>query len=89
MIRSGMCEAPGADYKVEFFSSKTGLISEYSAYIRFDLRDIFYSKSITDAVKWFDEMNHLEPSYNPEAAALPMYSSWYNFHYALSDEDFF
>lgn len=86
IIRSGICEAPGADYKVEFFSSKTGFISEYSAYIRFDLRDVFYSKSIADAVKWLDEVNHLRPSYIPEAAALPLYSSWYNFHYDLNDE---
>lgn len=86
-IRSGLRESPGgADYQVEFFSSKIAPISEYSAYIRFDIRSIFYSKSISDAVNWWDEINALPPVHVPEEAILPMYSSWYNFHQNLNDE---
>ena len=87
IIRSGLGESPiGADYQIEFFSSKTAPISEYSAYIRFDIRNIFYSEAILNAVSWWDEINSLPPAYVPEKAVMPVYSSWYNFHQNINDE---
>lgn len=86
VIRSGMRENPGGgDYLIEFFSSKTTPISEYCAYIRFDIRDIPYHQAIADAVNWWDEINTLPPVYVPYDATMPMYSTWYNFHQEITD----
>lgn len=87
-IRSGLHETFGTvDYQVEFFSSMVSPICEYTAYIRFDVREIFYSDVIAEAVNWWDDINELPVTSVPEDALMPVYSTWYNFNQNVNDEE--
>lgn len=87
-IRSGLHETFGTvDYQVEFFSSMVSPIFEYSAYIRFDVRELFYSDVIAQAVNWWDDINELPETSVPEDALMPVYSTWYNFNQNINDEE--
>lgn len=83
-----MQEAPcGGDYEIEFFSLKTAPVSEYTADIRFDMRDIMYCDAVSDVADWWDKVNSLPRVYVPKNATMPVYSTWYNFHQNIKDNE--
>lgn len=72
--------------KVEFFTIPTAPISEYTAVIRIDTRDIPFYDSIYDTVEWWENECGYTPAYVPEYARLPMNSLWYSFHQELDPD---
>ena len=59
--------------------------SSYSLRVRADFRPIPYYQALEDTRLWWEERLQLHPMPVPETAGIPMYSSWYNFHQAISD----
>lgn len=86
-IATGICEEDACfDCAIDFFTIPTTPISNYSAVIRLDMRDIPYYDSIYDTVAWWEKDCGYAPAYVPEAARLPMNSLWYSYHQVLDQE---
>ena len=75
------------DCKITFFTQLTAPLSQYSAVVRVDLRDIPFYESIPDAVFWWEDRWGLRPEPAPEAAKQPVNSLWYSLHQGLYAED--
>ena len=86
-ITSGVCEW-GATHDVTafFFTGLTTAITDYTATIRIDLRDIPYYDSIYDAVSWWEKDCGYTPAYVPKHAKVPLNSLWYSYHQKLEVE---
>lgn len=68
--------------RIVFFTIPIGRISEYRTQIIIDKRKIpFY-----EAVEAAAERMRLGEQYVPDAARMPMYSTWYNFHQDITDD---
>lgn len=52
--------------------------------VRADFRRIPFHRAVTDACQWWDTILQLQPMPVPRSCRLPMYSSWYNFHQAVT-----
>lgn len=52
--------------------------------IRLDRRRVPFHQAIADACRWWDEVLNLQPMSVPESCFKPLYSSWYNFHQAVT-----
>lgn len=52
--------------------------------VRADFRRIPFHRAVTDACQWWDTILQLQPMSVPRSCRLPMYSSWYNFHQAVT-----
>ena len=72
---------------IEFFTEPVDPISEYTATVRFDRRDIAYYDAIYDVAKWWEEDCGYESSYVPEDAKKPVNSLWYSYHQNLYPDD--
>ena len=70
-----------------FFTLPTTPITEYSAVLRLDTRDIPYWDSIYDAVRWWEKDCGCACAPVPEYARLPMNSLWYSFHQELDPDE--
>lgn len=71
---------------IQLFQEPSCLVQSYKATLRIDTRDIPYYECLEQVQQWWAEMPGFEPSIVPEAAKLPMYSTWYSFHQHLSPE---
>ena len=60
---------------------------DYEAVIRLDTREIPYYESVYSASEWWENEFGYTCAYVPEAAKMPMYSSWYSFHQMLTPEE--
>lgn len=56
--------------------------------VRADFRRIPFHRAVTDACQWWDTILQLQPMPVPRSCRLPMYSSWYNFHQAVTADTF-
>ena len=52
--------------------------------IRLDLRHVPFHQAIGDACRWWDQVLDLQPMPVPASCFKPLYSSWYNFHQAVT-----
>lgn len=78
---SGVREEDGLIYnEVVFFAERHPAIAEYTAQLRIDRRPIRYEVALRDVGEWWAAMPAHTPSPTPEAARLPVYSTWYNYH---------
>jgi len=87
-MRAGLREET-AEFEIwlELFTEACPPISRYEAILRIDTRDIFYADSLREVGEWWAGLPGYEPSAVPEAARLPMYSTWYSFHQQLVPEE--
>lgn len=60
-------------------------VDRYSVDIRFDLRKTRYEKALADMSRWWRQ--YYPPAHVPVEALVPYYSTWYNFHHQLSEEE--
>ena len=87
-IGTGICEEDATvDCEVTFFTLPTSPITEYSAVIRLDMREIQYYDSIYDVSDWWENECGYKSCHVPEAAKLPMDSLWYSFHQRLQKDE--
>jgi alpha-galactosidase len=86
-IQTGVSEeTTRLSFTATLFKDPVKKMKEYSVQLRVDIRDIPYYDSIKDVSKWWEAFEELKPIEVPEAARLPIYSSWYSFHQHLTDE---
>lgn len=87
LLRTGVNDNGFINFEIVLFSMKTAPLIEYSTLIRFDMRDIFYSRAIGETVSWIEKENMLKsPPVYPENAVTPIYSTWYSYHQQLEEE---
>lgn len=58
----------------------------YSFRILIDERKIPYYKSLDFVRSWWEETNRIVPMPVCDSARLPLYSSWYSYHYDITDK---
>ncbi len=75
------------DCSISFFTLPTTPITEYSAKIRLDTRDIPYYDSVYDTTAWWENDCGYKSAFVPEAAKEPMDSLWYSFHQDLDKDE--
>ena len=73
--------------ELTFFTVKVAPLTEYSAVLRIDTRDIPYYDAIYEAVEWWEKDCGYTPAYVPEHAKLPMNSLWYSYHQQLDVDE--
>ena len=64
----------------KIFTEPESPISSYDVCFRFDSRDVFWAESISEAAGWIVSEAGLKPCNVPDAAFDPLYSTWYQFH---------
>lgn len=69
--------------RVSFFTIPIGKINEYKSQIIIDTRKIPFYKAISDAS---EHMRYSE-QFVPNNARMPMYSTWYNYHQNINDDE--
>ena len=75
-LQAGVVEEDGkVRFKIDFFDAICPHMTEYSAIIRIDKRNIPLAQAIMDTKEWWGG-----ETYIPDSAKLPMYSCWYSFH---------
>lgn len=65
---------------VNLFEKKTPPTTRYELTLRFDTRGVMYETAIRDTVRWWAAMDAHTPAPVPEAARVPVYSTWYSYH---------
>ncbi|WP_117879564.1 glycoside hydrolase family 36 protein [Aureibaculum luteum] len=66
--------------EIKLFTEKHKKLKTYQIQFRLDTRSIPFSESLTDVASWWASFDLYTPSKVPEAAKLPVYSSWYSYH---------
>lgn len=71
------------DCEVKLFTEPQPNISSYELIVRLDTRDVPYWETLHEVSKWWAAMPAYKANVSPDAARLPMYSTWYSFHQKL------
>ena len=79
-------ETAEVDFVVKFFLSPMPKTARYHAILRMDSRSMRYEDAIREAVRFWEEECGYTPAPVPEAARLPMYSTWYSYHQKMDTE---
>ncbi len=66
--------------EIQLFTEAHKKLKTYQIEFRLDTRSIPFSKSLTEVASWWAAYDLYAPSTVPEAAKLPVYSSWYSYH---------
>ena len=83
-ISSGTEEVNGSCLcRISFFTIPIGKINEYKSQIIIDTRKIPFYEAISDAAERMRNSEQVVPNY----ARLPMYSTWYNYHQNINDDE--
>lgn len=87
-IATGICEET-AEFacEIRFFTVHTSPVTDYTAVVRFDMRNIRYYDSIYDASEWWEKDCGYTPAYVPDSAKQPVDSLWYSFHQQLDRDE--
>jgi alpha-galactosidase len=81
LMGSGIREEDGRIYnEVVFFSEPHPSLTDYRASLRLDRRRVPYGTALAEVADWWAAQPGYAPARVPEAARLPVYSTWYNFH---------
>lgn len=71
--------------RIEFISGPLRPASTYSVRIRIDGRAVPFYDAVGDVKSWWEDLG-MKPARAPEAARLPMYSTWYSFHQGVDPD---
>ena len=81
VVKSGIKEEDNRIYMAfHFYNGKIARRKHLVARLRIDSRDIFWSDAVKEAADWMSEISGRKPANVPDAAFAPLYSTWYNFH---------
>lgn len=69
-----------------FFKEPDSPIKHYQVQMLLDSRPVFWAESIRESSAWMMDAAGLKPFQVPSDAMEPLYSSWYQFHQAVSDK---
>lgn len=73
--------------KAEIHGEKIGVVSTYAITLRFDFRRIPYYAALRDLSRWWEEMDAYRPCAIPDAARMPLLSSWYSYKLKVDPDD--
>lgn len=71
---------------VRLFAQPMPAITQYEVAVRIDTRDVYYHESLREVAQWWASLPGYTPSPVPEAARLPLYSTWYSMHQEVPAE---
>lgn len=77
--------SPTIPMGIDFFTMLCGPFTTYEAVIRVDKREIPFDQALYAARDWFDSLGY-KNKYVPDAAKMPMYSTWYSYTQSISAE---
>jgi len=72
--------------QLTFFTEKMPLTTGYKTQIRVDRRMFHFSECLADVSNWWATFEALKPTIVPEAAQVPLYSTWYAYHQNFQPE---
>lgn len=72
--------------EVQLFTEKHKEVTTYKVQFRIDTRPIAFSKALAEVADWWATFDLYKPAPVPEAAKLPVYSSWYSYHQNVSKD---
>ena len=72
--------------EVQLFTEKHKEVTTYTFQVRMDTRPIAFSKALSETSDWWTTFDLYKPAPVPEAAKLPVYSSWYSYHQNVSKD---
>ena len=74
-------------FAFHFYDTKVARRGHVVAKLRIDPRDVFWSDAVREAADWMTEASGRKPANVPDAAFAPLYSSWYNFHQDVHQDE--
>lgn len=87
-ISSGLNESTSMlDCEVQLFAEPGPDLDSYQLSLRMDRRKVHYWESLSAVSAWWENMPVYKANLSPEAAKLPMYSTWYSFHQKLDTRE--
>lgn len=72
---------------VTIVGATIGVVDAYAVTIRFDFRRIPYYAALRDVSKYWESLSGCAPCHVPEAARMPLLSSWYSYGLNIDPED--
>ncbi len=72
---------------VTLFSERHSKMNHFNMQLRVDSGRKHFSQALTEVSKWWETFKTLKPAYVPEIAKTPLYSTWYQFHQNLNEEE--
>jgi alpha-galactosidase len=72
--------------EVKLFTEQHKAVFEYSVQLRLDTRRINFASALNDVSQWWETFPFYKPAAVPEAAKVPVYSTWYSYHQSLDPE---
>lgn len=69
-----------------FFEQENPPLKEYETELLIDRRGKPFYKTLYEITEWWSQQKNYKPAYAPDAAKVPMYSTWYNFHQNITVE---
>lgn len=73
--------------EIKFFTFPASPVTDYTAVVRFDMRNIPYYDSLYNTTEWWENDCGYTPAYVPDSARQPMDSLWYSFHQQLDRDE--
>ena len=87
-IKAGIREEDNRLYfAFHFYDAKVARRKSLVAKLRIDPRDGFWSDAVREAADWMTEVSGRKPANVPNAAFAPLYSTWYNFHQDVHQDE--
>lgn len=68
---------------VKLFATKQPPLKKYQVTFRIDTRTVPYYKVLRDTAQWWAAQEGYAPAPVPEAARVPLYSTWYSYHQSV------
>lgn len=68
---------------VKLFGGKEPPLKEYRITLRIDTRPQPYYKVLRETARWWAAQEGYQPATVPEAARVPLYSTWYSYHQSV------
>ncbi|MGE9270226.1 MAG: glycoside hydrolase family 36 protein, partial [Verrucomicrobiales bacterium] len=72
---------------LDLFKEKQPKLKNYEITLRFDSRAQPFYEPIRECVRWWASQDEYRPASVPEAARVPLYSTWYSYHQYLSPDE--
>ena len=88
VMKAGIREEDNRLYfSFHFYDTKVAKRKHLVAKLRIDSRDVFWSDAVREAADWMTEVSGRKPANVPDAAFAPLYSTWYNFHQNVHQDE--
>ncbi len=75
------------EHRITYFSTPEAPLTRYETLLRIDRVPRAFPEAVRRAVAWIEAAGGYKPCEPPEAAFDPLYSTWYNFHQAVTAKD--